>query len=256
MKNVTCTSIFFILLFLPLNSCLAHFGVILPSKAVVEKQDEGHIELQLQFMHPYEYEFMDLERPEEFGVVIDGKRHDLTKFLDLRMVNSHKSWHTSFDVHMPGDHIFYMVPAPYWEQAEDTYIQHFTKVVVGAFGLEQGWNRPVGLKAEIVPLTRPYGLWSGNLFCGQVLFDGKPRPGASVEVEFYNSKKELHAPSPVFATQTLITDPNGNFCYAIPRAGWWGFAGLSSIPGAMKRDGRPVDLEIGAVIWVKATEVR
>ncbi len=199
---------------------------------------------------------MDLARPEVFGVVTGGKKTDLTARLKPVDCQGHKAWRASFEVTRPGDHIFFMVPRPYWEPAENTFIQHYTKVVVGAFGLEDHWNRPIGLKTEIVPLTRPYGLWSGNLFCGTVLLAGKPRPGTRVEVEFYNRKKELHAPSPVFDTQTLVTSKDGSFCYAIPRAGWWGFAALTSLPGAMTRKGKRVDLELGAIIWVHASRVR
>ncbi len=246
----------FCLSFVFVTVSYAHFGVIIPSTDVVDKKDEANLILWLQFMHPYDYEFMDLERPEEFGVVVDGKRHELTRNLKPLTIKSHKTWQVSYQIQMPGDHIFYMVPKPYWEPAESSYIQHFTKVIVGSFGLEEGWDKPIGLKTEIVPLTRPYGLWSGNLFCGQVLLDGKPSPGTTVEVEFYNKKRQLHAPSPVFVTQTLVTDRDGCFCYAMPRSGWWGFAGLNTVSGGMKKNGRPVDLELGAVIWIHAAEVR
>lgn len=56
-----------------------------------------------------------------------------------------------------------MEPKPYFEPAEDCYIIHYTKTVVSAFGLE-GWDRELGLKTEIVPLTRPFGLYAGNVF--------------------------------------------------------------------------------------------
>jgi len=255
MKDIVSSFLFLFLFIGLVNNAYAHFGVIMPSTDVVDKKEGAHLILQLQFMHPYDYEFMDLERPEQFGVVVEGKRYELTKDLEPHAIQSHKTWQASYDIKMPGDHIFFMVPKPYWEPAEGSYIQHFTKVIVSSFGLETGWDRPIGLKTEIVPLTRPYGVWRGNLFCGQVLLDGKAAPHTMVEVEFYNKKGQLHAPSAVFATQTLVTDNNGCFCYAIPRAGWWGFAGLNTISGGMKRNGRPVDLELGAVIWVHAAEV-
>ncbi len=248
-------ALFLYFLFACVSLSFAHFGVILPSRYVVDAPNQGRLNLQLQFMHPFDYEFMDLERPKVFGVVVNGNKKDLTSTLRPETIKAHKAWRATYQVLAPGDHIFFMVPKPYWEPAEDTYIQHLTKVVVGAFGLEDGWSRPIGLKAEIVPLTRPYGLWKGNLFCGKVLLDGRPSPGTRVEVEYYNKNGTLHAPSPVFTTQTLYTGRDGSFCYAIPRAGWWGFAALNSLPGALKRKGRQVDLEIGAVIWVHAVEV-
>lgn len=71
-----------------------------------------------------------------------------------------------------------MEPQPYWEPAEDCYIVHYTKAYVAAFGEEEGWDEPAGLKTEIVPLTRPFGNYAGNVFQGQVLLNGKPVPGA------------------------------------------------------------------------------
>ncbi len=40
---------------------------------------------------------------------------------------------------------------------------------------------PIGLKYEIVPLTKPFGLYTGNIFQGVVLKDGKPQANVKVE---------------------------------------------------------------------------
>ena len=82
--------------------------------------------------------------------------------------------------------MFFIEPAPYWEPAEQKMIVHYTKVVVDAFGAEDGWDARVGFPVEIEPLARPYGLWTGNTFRGIVLREGKPVPFATVEVEYYN----------------------------------------------------------------------
>jgi len=57
--------------------------------------------------------------------------------------------------------------------------------VVTAFGDDEGWDREVGLKTEIVPLSKPYGLYAGNVFQGMVKLDGKPVPFCEAEVEYY-----------------------------------------------------------------------
>ena len=249
-------SFFFFLLILvsSVKPSQAHFGVILPTDSTVENGQGTQMELYLQFMHPFEFEFMNLERPAEFGVVVNGKKKILTGDLVENDISGHKAWKASYIVNEPGDHIFYMVPKPYWEPSEDTYIQHMTKVIVGAYGLEDGWSNPVGLKAEMVPLTRPYGLWEGNLFCAKVLYEGKPAPDIRVEIEYYNNTTpRKKVPSEYFVTQVVKTDQDGKFCYAIPWAGWWGFAGLLEDSKGMEHNGKKVGLEIGAVIWVEAT---
>lgn len=238
----------------------AHFGVLLPGDDIVEVQDSHHLSLVLQFMHPFEQSFMDLARPEKFGFVLHGKFTDMEHFLQATETEQHRTWKGEVDLQRPGDYLFYFVPKPYWEPAENCYIQHFTKVIVNAFGLEEGWSEPAGLEAEIVPLTRPYALWTGDTFRGLVLFHGKPVPGTDVEIEYYNAPMKdgsrVTAPAPPYVTQVVRTDDNGIFSAAMPMDGWWGFAALITDPKAMKHNGTSVDVEKGAVIWVRTRDMK
>jgi len=144
-----------------------------------------------------------------------------------------------------------MEPEPYWEPAEDIFIIHYSKAVVAAFGDDEGWGKEIGLKTEIVPLAKPFGLYTGNVFQGIVKIDGVPRPYAEVEVAHYNKDGKSHAPTEYMITQTVKADQNGVFTYAVPTAGWWGFAALSQADFKLKHNGEDKDVEIGAVIWVE-----
>lgn len=133
-------------------------------------------------------------------------------------------------------------------------------MVVNASGLPTGWDEEIGLPAEIIPLDKPYGLWTGNVFRGIVKHDGKSVPFAEVEVEYLNhdieknafvKQAKVNAPQDAFVTQTIKADANGVFTYAIPKAGWWGFAALMD---GNKIDGK--DSEVGAVIWVQAKDMK
>ncbi|PXF56875.1 MAG: DUF4198 domain-containing protein [Deltaproteobacteria bacterium] len=236
--------------------CLAHFGVLLPSDDIVEGNESRQITLSCQFMHPFEQGFMELEKPMNFAMFVTGKNKDLLNSLKKQPVDGCTTWVGTADLERPGDHIFYFVPQPYWEPAEDCYIQHFTKVVVNAFGLEEGWDQPVGLKTEIIPLTRPYGLWTGNIFVGQVLVDGKPAPDSEIEIEFYNKDKKVEAPADPYITQVVHTDSQGIFSYVMPKEGWWGFAALNEASEKMKHEGREVAVELGAVLWLYVADMR
>nr|HDN00877.1 DUF4198 domain-containing protein [Deltaproteobacteria bacterium] len=238
------------------NISLAHFGVLLPSDDIVEANESSQITLLCQFMHPFEQGFMELQKPESFAMFTRGKNKDLLNSLKTRSVSGCTTWIGTADLERPGDHIFYFVPQPYWEPAEDCYIKHFTKVVVNVFGLEEGWDQPVGLKTEIIPLTRPYGLWTGNVFVGQVLLNGKPAPNSEVEIEFYNKDKKIEAPSGPYVTQVVHTDPMGIFSYSMPKEGWWGFAALNEADWKMKHEGREVAVELGAVLWVYVADMK
>lgn len=244
----------------------AHFGTVIPSDEIVTQDDPKTVSLQVMFIHPMEMLYMEMEKPKAFGVVHRGKREDLLKTLEKAegkgpdQDRSFSIWKASYTIKKPGDHVFFVGPAPYWEPAEDKFIVHYTKVCVSALGLEEGWDEPIGLETEIIPLTRPYGLWVGNLFTGQVLIKGKPVPYAEVEVEYLNESSEnksiVKAPSDPFVTQVVKADKNGVFSYAMPRAGWWGFAALSDASWKLKKDGKPKDVEIGAVMWVRTTPMQ
>ncbi|MEW5722604.1 MAG: DUF4198 domain-containing protein, partial [Thermodesulfobacteriota bacterium] len=126
---------------------------------------------------------------------------------------------------------------------------------VAAFGDDEGWDEPLGLKTEIVPLSKPYGLWAGNVFQGRVLLGGQVVPGAEVEVEYFSGDTAGEAPSEFMVTQTIKADQNGVFTYAAPKAGWWGFAALNPADFKLQHEGQDKDVELGAVIWVQFHEM-
>ncbi len=245
-----------VILIVSVSLSWAHFGMIIPSDDIVSKEDNKKIALQVQFIHPFEGHYMNMEKPKAFGVLEGGKKTDLLQTLKKREVKGFTTWETMYRIKRPGDKIFFVEPAPYWEPAEETFIIHYTKVIVNALGLEQGWDSDLGLKTEIVPLTRPYGIWAGNVFQGIVKVDGKPVPYADVEVEYYNEGGKIKPPAEPYITQVIKADKNGVFTYAMPRAGWWGFAALSTADFKLKHRGKEYPVEIGAVLWVKTREMR
>ncbi|RMH13829.1 MAG: DUF4198 domain-containing protein [Gammaproteobacteria bacterium] len=236
-----------------MQAAQAHFQMILPSDDMVGQKENRKLNLEIKFWHPFEGHGMNMVTPEKFGVMAHGKKQDLLSSLkSVKYTDSNgkkrDGFKASFKLRKPGDYIFYIQPKPYWEPAEESYIVHYTKVVVNGFGLEEGWDEEVGLKTEIVPLTRPYGLYTGNVFQGIVKVDGKPVPFSEVEVEHYEPGG-AHADADPMITQVVKADANGVFTYAMPKSGWWGFAALNE-GEPMQHDGKEVGHEIGAVLWV------
>jgi nickel transport protein len=233
------------------GTAFAHFGMLIPSDNMVMQNDNRSITLQLSFSHPMEMVGMELARPKTFSIRANGKTQSLLDKLKPIRIMGHGAWQSGFQVKRPGVYMFWMEPQPYWEPAEDVFIIHFTKTVVTAFGDDEGWDEEVGLKTEIVPLSKPFGLYAGNVFQGIVKLDGKPVPYAEVEVEYYNKDNKAQAPTDYMVTQTLKADPNGVFTYAAPKAGWWGFAALNEADFKIKTpSGEEKGVEIGAVLWV------
>jgi cobalt/nickel transport protein len=255
---------------------VAHFQMIYTPKSAFTAEDPKKIDLKLIFTHPFEAgHTMDMgmdasgksHAPKKFGVKTKDKDVDLLDkikpFEFTSLTNKGTGWELKdFELKGMGDSIFYLDPGPYFEKSEDSYLQQITKVIVNRGGTPTIWHEPLGLPVEIVPLDKPYGLWTGNVFRGVVLKDGKPVPNAEIEVEFLNhaieknafGKKEfVKAPQDAFVTQTMYADAQGVFTYAIPKAGWWGFAAVGA-GGAMKHEGK--ELSLDAVIWVQAVDMK
>jgi len=236
------------------SSAYAHFVVLKPDKDIIEGGSRI-IHLETKFTHP-----MEGGPNMEFGIVdsgafINGKKYKLKwkKIMIPALKGSNKKapmYKTSFKIKRPGVYQFYVVPTPYFEPAEEKFIQQITKVYVETFGLEDGWDKPIGLKAEIVPLTRPFGIWEGNTFRGRAYLNGKPLANAEVEIEYLNTKG-VKPPADPFVTQVVKTDKDGYFEYTIPWAGWWGFSVLGD-GGKLKKNGKYYSVELDSIVWVKA----
>jgi cobalt/nickel transport protein len=244
---VLIATVFSLIAVMPARS---HFGMLIPSDSMVMQGDSQTVTLTLSFSHPFEMAGMELVKPKAFAVTAGDKTQDLLGSLEKTQVMAHAAWQAAYPVKRPGVYVFHMEPEPYWEPAEDSFIIHYTKTVVTAFGDDEGWDAEIGLTTEIVPLAKPFGLYAGNVFQGIVKLDGKPVPFAEVEVEFYNSAKKYAAPTEYMITQTVKADGNGVFTYAAPVPGWWGFAALNGADFKLPHDGADKDVELGAVIWV------
>ncbi len=252
----------------------AHFQMIYSPDSVPKSKK---LNLKLVFTHPFEAgHTMDIGKDEKgnihspiaFGVLHKGKKKDLLKKLNPITFRSLTNEGRAYDVNVRlrgmGDHIFYFVPAPYYEGSEDVYIQHCTKVIFNVAGAQTDWDAPVGdpLPVEIVPLVKPYALWVGNVFRGVVTCGGEPVPDAEIEVEYMNhdvrgnafvKEAKVEAPHNALITMTIKADKDGVFVFGIPKAGWWGFAALGA-GGDLKHNGK--ELSQDAVIWIQAFDMK
>ena len=245
----------------------AHFQMVYTPESALEKAET--IDFKLVFTHPFEAgHTMDMGVPEEFFVVRKEKKKDLTKTLKpitwASLTNSGKAYETSYKLRGMGDNVFCLVPAPYYEAEEEVYIQQITKTVINTAGFPTDWDAEIGLPAEIVPLDKPYALWTGNVFRGIVKGGGKPVPYAEIEVEYLNHQPLMdknafakaaaaEAPQDAFVTMTIKANAAGEFAFGIPKAGWWGFCALGAGPA---KEFKGKELSQDAVIWVQARDMK
>jgi len=245
----------------------AHFQMIYTPESALQKAKT--IDITLVFTHPFEAgHTMDMGIPEQFFVVRKGKREDLRRTIRqiswTSLTNSGTAYETTYRLRGMGDNVFCLVPSPYLEKEENCYIQQMSKMIVNTGGFPTDWDAKIGLPAEIVPLDKPYALWTGNVFRGIVLSDGKPVPYAEIEVEYLNHRPqpdknafaahaEVDAPQDAFVTMTIKANVNGEFSFGIPRAGWWGFCALGVGPD---KEYKGKELSQDAVIWVQARDMK
>lgn len=224
----------------------AHFLAFLPSSDNVSDKNKTKVNFDISFIHPFAQTGMTLEQPKVFLNSLDKPLSlvESEKF-------SHKSWKSSYDIKAPGIYKFFVQPQPYFEPAEEKFISYIPKVIISSFGFEDGWDEPLGLRYEIIPLTKPFALYSGNLFQARVIHDGNPASNVEVEVELYN-EFGLKAPSDSHVTQVVKTDENGVFSFVMNHKGWWGFAALIEEGELTHTDGKNYPVENGALMWVKA----
>ncbi|VBB43331.1 conserved exported hypothetical protein [uncultured Desulfatiglans sp.] len=244
----------------------AHFQMIYTPESALDKA--GAINLKLIFTHPFEAgHTMDMGEPGEFFLIRKGKKQDLRgqlkPILWKSLTNSGKAYEATIELRGMGDHVFCLLPSPYLEEKEDCYIQQITKLIVNTSGFPTDWDTDIGLPAEIVPLDKPYALWTGNVFRGVIKGGGKPVPYAEIEVEYLNheplmdnnsfaERAHVNAPQEAFVTMTIKADANGLFTFGIPKAGWWGFCALGIGP-EKTWDGKKLSQD--AVIWVQARDM-
>jgi cobalt/nickel transport protein len=253
----------------------AHFQMLHTSKSALE--NGGEMSLKLVFTHPFEGDHvMDMDPVQEFYVVHQRGEEGEPHKTDLKEYLKAITWRglgnaegKAFEANLParvvrsiGDYVFVLIPGPYYEKADEGYIQQFTKMIVNVGGMPGNWSEPLGLPAEIVPLNKPYANWTGGVFTGVVMSGGKPVPNIEVEIEYLNvdvdsaanafvGEPRIEAPHPAFETMTVMADDQGRFTIGLPKAGWWGIA----VPDVVELEYKGKEMVQEAVLWIQVTDI-
>ncbi len=257
------------------TSSMAHFQMnYTPNFALTKGKT---IEFRQVFTHPFadehtmdmgkQHDSKEFKAVEEFYVINKGKKKDLKSTLkDITFQGTYNSAHaykSKYKARRMGDHLFVLKAAPYYEVSEDVYIQQITKTIINVAGTPTDWDKELGLKAEIVPLTKPYAIWEYGSFTGIVKSNGKAVPYANIEVEYLNrdvnlktnsmGKSKVEAPQDAFITMSIKANKDGEFTFSIPKAGFWGFCALDV---GSDKEYKGKKLSQDAVIWVEAKKMK
>lgn len=253
-------------------SAFAHFQLIHTETSDIT--GKSSVPFELVFTHPgegVEGHSMDIGKDEKgtivkpvaFYSVHKEEKMDLTdKLVSSKFgPNGHQVQAYKFTLDRTtglkggGDWGFVFVPSPYYEGAEDIYIQQVTKVFVNKDDLQTDWDARIAEGyPEIVPLNNPTNMWVGQVFRGRVV-DGKGEAvaNAEIEVEYINAdiknSQFLGANKSEKAAMVLRGDEEGYFSFVPVQAGYWGFAALGA-GGELQLNGK--ELSQDAVLWIEA----
>jgi cobalt/nickel transport protein len=253
----------------------AHFVVMYtPQTALLRGAD---VPFHIVFTHVFAGgPTMAMAKPQRFYYVKRAGRGEPSEETDLSQYLEEIQWQAgdstvaAWKANIPreamrslGDYQVVVEPEPYLEEAEGLYIQQFSKVMINVGGVPGNWNETLGLPAEIHALNKPYANWVGGVFRGVVVSDGIPVPFTQVEIEYLNHPLDIdnnrfeeqgliEAPHPSLEAMVILTNELGEFSFAMPKAGWWGFAALSVGP---ETEYKGMPLSQDAILWVQATEL-
>lgn len=248
----------FFLLFLWLYSwqATAHFLAFFPEKQVIDAGDSRVLHFPIQFTHPSTLgPTMSINRPVSVGYVNNDKTVDLSDLVKSAVTEAETSWELDMQIRRPGTYTFYANQSPYFDPTEEVVITQYAKVVVDAFAALGEWQHVLGTPVEIIPLTRPFALWTNSLFTGRVLADGEPAVDVSVEIEYYNESGVV-LPSDAWASLEVRTNSLGEFSVALPHEGWWGIAALVPDKALFTLEGKQYHHERAGVIWVQTKDMK
>ncbi len=219
------------------------WALVLPAQAyflvVVQENGPGYASVgeEVKWLlfrgEPFQGIVRDLLPPKAFMVLPNGKSEpvalSIANIKDYATGKERRGYRPHYTPTQKGDYYLCLVSTPAFVQEIGEVWQEFTKIALHV-NTETAWQRPVGLKAEIVPLSRPYGLESGALFRGCVLFQGKPVKDALIQATLYHG---IFIPSEDLPSNpkgqidfarmypSVRTDANGLFALTLNQPGWW-----------------------------------
>ncbi len=224
----------------------AHYPFLIGDRSPDMGQRSGVINLTYGLGELHEDIFVDARTPDWVrGYTFDGGTFELTD----KLQKSGKVFNIKYRSRRIGDTwIVAHVPMT-WSEHDSTFTETTVRTVIHQ-GLSRGWETPLGLPLEIVPLNQPYGLLPGDSFRIELLHDGEPLTGTKIYAEkYYNPPLQKPYPSEALLTRTSRTDRNGIANINLHSSGWWVLFVLHELDD-MERDGRSGVATLQDAVWI------
>ncbi|RLA88725.1 MAG: hypothetical protein DRG20_05685 [Deltaproteobacteria bacterium] len=211
----------------------AHFQTFWPDNNNGYAKRGKMVTWQYFWGHPYEFVVFDAKKPNFYVVTPKGSKENVemkqNMMKDEATGKLRKAYKIKYTPKYLGDSWLCLEAPLYFVEEEGVFLKDYAKEVIHVIA-EDGWDKPVGMEIEMVPLTRPYGIEEGFVFVAQALFNGKPLSNGYVEIEKFNGFhiKEENIPKDQYGnenvpmvTRVAKTDLNGYVTYTLDEPGWW-----------------------------------
>lgn len=227
-----------------------------PSASIAQEVD-----VLITMMYPFRHLGLPMDMPQLFAVlrydettptrndILQPERRDLLGDIEEIHYLGQKAWGANVALDRPGLHHFIIEARPWWDAARQRFIQHYVKAIVPVYGVEHGWNLPAGLRLEILPLSRPFGLTAPAIFSGRAVRNGVPMTDISIRMLRINTDKHI-APTPWHQELAARADSNGQFSFVLNRPGWWCCQASTEGVPLKGPDGQLKPLELSALFWL------
>lgn len=275
MRHILPSILFFfgLLLFLP-SGALSAVTVLVPSQPSVDLMPEANkkqgaksgerqpeVDILFALLDVFENSGSPLDMPQLFASLryddktpqkdgaLQPERSDLLGDMEEISYLGHKAWGINIAFDRPGLYQFIAESRPRWDKTAGRFVQQTAKTILPVLGQSRGWDEAAGLRFEIVPLTRPFGLTAPALFSGRVMLNGKPLARSLVRMERINTDRK-NAQSEWHKDMQAVTDAGGQFVFLLGQPGWWGCSATAAGDPMKGPDGQNSELELGALLWI------
>ncbi len=228
----------------------AHYPFLIADRSPDMGQRGGLINLTYGLGELHEDLFVSARTPDWVrGYTFDGSTFDLTD----QLRKNGNIFNLKYRSRRIGDTwIVAHVPMT-WSTHDSTFIETTVRTIIHQ-GLSRGWETPLGLPLEIVPLNQPYGLLPGDSFRVELLHDGKPLTDTKIYAEkYYNPPLQKPYPSAALLTRTSRTDRNGIANINLHSSGWWVLFTIQELDD-MEKDGKSGVATLQDAVWVYVDE--
>ncbi len=237
-------------LWLATSVASAHYPMLIADHSPDMGQRGGTITLTYGLGELHERVYADAKTPDWIrGYTFDGGTFDLTDKLRKQgkvstlQYRSRRIGDTWIVAHTPMS----------WSDHDSTFTETTVRTIIHQ-GLSRGWETPLGLPLEIVPLNQPYGLLPGDTLRFEVLYEGKPLADAKIYAEkYYDPPLKKPYPSDTLLTRTSRTDRNGIATVSLHSPGWWVLFTLNELD-EMEQDGKSGIATLQDAVWVYVEE--